>query len=386
MTNVASPAALVIAALLSLAGAGGLLALQIVGGLEYTHGGSLYTQASMIAAMVALALLPVFFAMALRHDARMIAGTLGIAFVAFLAYSLPATSGRTGEIKEAKATAADDVASWRSELAEITKQLNWAIPDKNAECLNAPDPLPSEGWPKCRRKTGTVTALEERRTKLEEQIKAAGMSGATGDLGSALWAWALSWFGVTASTIRKGSVIAFAVGLDFAIWSLVALGERLAMLALAMHRAAKAAKLNRPAWESDTARQSDYPAGALFANHPALLSYPNGSANGSDGGLNVPAAPNRPTKPNAPNGSTVKSPNGPAVDDERRSNVLAFIRQEVGISGPIESQARLGELTGEPASTLSEWLGEFETAGLIERRVEGRCKTISIPARELEMA
>lgn len=198
-----------------------LLGLQIVLGLEATVGGSLGTQASMIAAMVTLAVLPVFIEAARRTGHGFIAFCLGISFVSFLAYSLPATTGRTGEIKETKVTAAADLELVRAELTSITQTLGWARPDKLSECAGAPDPLPPNGWPRCRQKTGTVAALEDRQSKLEDQMKASA-TARMGDLGSDLWAWALSFLGATAATVRKISVLSFAIGLDFVIWSLVA--------------------------------------------------------------------------------------------------------------------------------------------------------------------
>jgi hypothetical protein len=199
----------------------GLLGLQIVLGLEATVGGSLGTQASMIAAMATLAVLPVFIEAARRSGHGFIACCLGVSFLSFLAYSLPATTGRTGEIKETKVTAAADLELVRAELTSITQTLGWARPDKLSECAGAPDPLPPNGWPRCRQKTGTVAALEDRQSKLEAQMKASA-TARLGDMGSDIWAWALSWLGMTAAIIRKGSVLAFAIGLDFAIWSLVA--------------------------------------------------------------------------------------------------------------------------------------------------------------------
>lgn len=213
-----------VAPIAALVSAAALLGLQIVGGLEYTEGGSLYTRASMIAAMVTLAGLPVFLYLAVRSGQWIVASAFGIAFAAFLAYSLPATTGRTGEIKEVKANAATDLALVKAELASITKTLNWARPDMLSECAGAPNPLPPNGWPKCRSKTGTVTALEDRQAKLEAELKA-GKAVETGDLGSDIWAWALAPLGVTAETVRKVSVLAFAIGLDFVIWSLVAFGS-----------------------------------------------------------------------------------------------------------------------------------------------------------------
>lgn len=61
--------ALFLRAAFALLGALGLLALQIVLGLEYTEGGTTGTKASMIGAMVTLVFLPVFFALSRRHRA-----------------------------------------------------------------------------------------------------------------------------------------------------------------------------------------------------------------------------------------------------------------------------------------------------------------------------
>lgn len=117
----------------------------------------------------------------------------------------------------------------------------------------------------------------------------------------------------------------------------------------------------------------------LFADRPALLQNgaSNGSANGSkpEGGTPVIALPNVPKRPTPPNGSGgAAAPNG--SDAQRKADVLTFIRTEAKIGNPIESQAFLGEALGVPKSTLSETLGELEAEGLIERRIEGRCKLI----------
>lgn len=377
MTNLPSPAALVTAGIAALTGALGLLALQIVLGLEYTDGGTLGTRASMIGAMVTLALLPVFLALAWRYGARLIACAIGVSFGAFLFYSLPATSGRTGEIKEAKASIADTVASWQSEHTENAKQLKWAVPDKNAECAGAPDPLPPNGWPNCRRKMGTVTALQERQAKLEADIKAAGTAGVTGDLGSTLWAWALSWAGVTAGAIRKGSVLAFAVGLDFAIWSLVAFAEHVFSLAA---RTIRANRINRA--------QSSFGASAAeIAAMKAFLGADKDPAKtpdipGPSGGWKVGKAqrtPDRP-KPSAPANIPDKTPDGRTdnrPDDDRKGRVLAFIQTEAALGRSIPRQADLVERFGVPRSTVSDWMGEWERSGLIPaRRTVGRCKAI----------
>jgi Ca2+/Na+ antiporter len=198
-----------LAALAALASAGALLSLQILGGLEATEGASTYTRASMIVAMCAVALLPVFIHISWSYRLRSLSLVLCVAFVALLAYSLPAVVGRTGEIKHSQATSADMSALVRSDLTATMQRLEWARGDWLAECR-------SGNGPSCKGKAQTVQALEARVEKLRGELR----SAPAGDLGSETWAWASAGT-VSAETIRKSSVLAFAVGLDVAIWALV---------------------------------------------------------------------------------------------------------------------------------------------------------------------
>jgi len=198
-----------LAALAALASAGALLSLQILGGLEATEGASTYTRASMIVAMCAVALLPVFIHISWFYRLRSLSLLLCVAFVALLAYSLPAVVGRTGEIKHSQATSADMSALVRSDLTATMQRLEWARGDWLAECR-------SGNGPSCKGKAQTVQALEARVEKLRGELR----SAPAGDLGSETWAWASAGT-VSAETIRKSSVLAFAVGLDVAIWALV---------------------------------------------------------------------------------------------------------------------------------------------------------------------
>lgn len=348
----------------ALAGLGGcaLLSLQLVLGWEYTEGGSTGARWSMIGSMIALALLPVFVAFAWRYGAKKIGAALCVAFCGLLIYSLPATSGRTGEIKEAKAIAAEDVALWRSEYAENAKQLKWALPDKNAECAGAPHPLPPNGWPNCRRKTGTVTALEERQAKLEEMIAAEGKSGVTGDLGSSLWAWALSpLIGATEDAVRKSTVIAFAVGLDFALWALVALAEHLVAMGL-VERARRSIETVRP---SEPATPAVTRPDAL-TDESGQSDYPTLTPTQAD---NVVAfvRPDRDDDPTPPRRSR----------RYRRDEALADITGRIERGDTYHSQRQLADDYGVPYQTLSDWLTAWEAEGLIVRRKEGRRMAIA---------
>lgn len=198
-----------LAAIAALTSAGALLSLQVVGALEATEGASTYTRASMIVAMTTVAFLPVFIHVAWSYRLRALALALSVAFVALLAYSLPAVVGRTGEIKEAKAAASIDRVSVEADLRSTTTRLEWARGDWVSECRTG-------AGAQCKGKAQTVQALEARVEKLRGELRTAP----AGDLGSETWAWASAGT-VSAETIRKGSVLAFAIGLDVAIWALV---------------------------------------------------------------------------------------------------------------------------------------------------------------------
>jgi hypothetical protein len=197
---------------------GCLLGLQILGGIEYTAGATTYTTASMIAAMITVAVLPVFIHLA-AHISKGIAAVLVIGFIGFLAYSVPANLGRIGELKEVKALGATDAAALQVELASLSQTLAYARPDMETECHGAPYPLPPKGWPECRRKRGTVTAVEAEYAKKAEELRKQG-SARVGDVGSTTLAWASAGL-LTAETIRKGSGLGIVLGLETVIWGLV---------------------------------------------------------------------------------------------------------------------------------------------------------------------
>jgi hypothetical protein len=192
--------------------AGVLLGLQIVGGWEYTEGGTLYTRASMIAAMVTLAALPVFIEAARREGHRSIALALFVAFVAFLAYSLPANIGRVGEVKEAKLAQAGGVTRARADLERVSAELITARADMTKECGTGIGT-------KCLGRRNTVHVLEDTKKSAEAAVTK-GEVAALGDVSSDMVSWALLG-SLSPETVRKGSVVAFAAGLDIVIWALI---------------------------------------------------------------------------------------------------------------------------------------------------------------------
>jgi hypothetical protein len=194
----------------AIVGAGCLLGLQVVGGLEHTAGASFYTVASTIAAMVTVALLPVFIHFA-THISKTLAVVLTIGFLGFLAYSVQATIGRTGEYRESKALGKNDAGRIQAELASVKQTLAWAQPDLEKECKVV--------GPECKRKGKTVDALIAEQVKLNADLRSLG-SSRLGDIGSTTVAWALAGH-VSEETIRKASPLGLVLGLETVIWGLV---------------------------------------------------------------------------------------------------------------------------------------------------------------------
>lgn len=201
---------------LAIAGAVGLLVLQVIGGLEYTEGGSNYAKLSMVAAMVTLAFLPVFIEVARQAKAYGIASALAVAFCAFLAYSLPATVGRTNEVREVKAVEAKQsslsIRLIEEELARAQSRLNEAYIEVGRECRSGFGSK-CEGW------RNSVVERQFRVDAIQKELAAAKPK--LGDVGSETWAWTLSAAGIGAESIRKLSALSFGLGLDVVIWALM---------------------------------------------------------------------------------------------------------------------------------------------------------------------
>lgn len=197
-----------------------LLGIQLMAGFEYTEGGSLYTKLSMIATMLTIAALPVFIEGARRTRSYGIMAALSVAFVAFLTYSLPATIGRTGEVKEVKAMEAKASGQGRilleQELARTYERITMATNDVAAKCKNAYSD-------NCK----AARLVESERLARADQLRnELGHTPAAkvGDVGSDSVAWLLTLAGVPADAVRRASSLAFAIGLDIIVWALIWFG------------------------------------------------------------------------------------------------------------------------------------------------------------------
>lgn len=196
------------------------LALQIFIGLEHLSGASVATKASIVLVMVSLAILPKIIEVAAGARMYALTGVLLLAFASWLAYSLPATVGRTGEVKEAKIAEVKASGEGRKllvlELERARARLDMAESDVKRLCKN----------PYSDNCTSARLVERERQARVDLLLGEVvdRKVAPVGDVASDLLAWALSSVGLTADAIRKGSVLAFALGLDVLIWALVWFG------------------------------------------------------------------------------------------------------------------------------------------------------------------
>lgn len=196
------------------------LGLQITIGLEHLESASVATKASIVLVMVTLAVLPKIIEIAAGSRMYGLSAVLLLAFAAWLAYSLPATVGRIGEVKEVKV--AEVMASGEGrklldlEMQRAQARLKMAESEIARLCKN----------PYSDNCTSARLVERERQARVDQLLtelvdrKAAPV----GDVASDLLAWALASAGLTSDAIRKGSVLAFAFGLDVIIWALVWFG------------------------------------------------------------------------------------------------------------------------------------------------------------------
>lgn len=210
------------AAYAALATGGALVALQVVAIHEYSEGGSLYTKASGIAAVLCVAALPIWIEAARKARSYLVAGTLVLAFVALLAYSLPATIGRTGEIKETKAADTSKVIEDKARIEADHATTKKLVDEANRWQINA---CKGGNGPDCKAATFVLNQRSASLEKLTGQLARMKPAGA-GDLGSDTLAWASAGW-VTADTVRRSSALSFAIGLDLAIWSLFLLASHI---------------------------------------------------------------------------------------------------------------------------------------------------------------
>lgn len=196
------------------------LALQVTIGLEHLEGASNATKASIVLVMIILALLPKFVELAVGARMFGLSAALLLAFGAWFAYSLPATVGRTGEVKVAKVAEAKAVReSHKLLLAEFERaqqRLAEAARDAKDKCRN-----PASDNCKAARLTET-----ERQSRVDVLlVEVVGTKvPSSGDVASDLLAWALAPLGLSAEAIRNSSTLAFAFGLDILIWALTFFG------------------------------------------------------------------------------------------------------------------------------------------------------------------
>jgi hypothetical protein len=113
------------------------------------------------------------------------------------------------------------------------------------------------------------------------------------------------------------------------------------------------------------------------SNH--RVDEPSKPSNGSADKPSEPAPSNRPTnEPSKPSNPPVEPSNGPQRRAVSKDEALAALLTDLALGRGFGSQDELAERFNRPKSTISVWLKDWTTQGLIpERSVRGRCKSLN---------
>jgi hypothetical protein len=151
----------------------GASSLLIVDG--WRHGFTL--EHALAPLCVGLAVLAAKEGMRALKDGKLLS-VLGLALVACFGSGLIVyqSMGRQAATRDAQTVVAADQMQSRdmikAELATIQQTLSWAMPDMMKECQGAPEPLPANGWPKCRSNRASVKAFEKQVGDLKKDLEA----------------------------------------------------------------------------------------------------------------------------------------------------------------------------------------------------------------------
>lgn len=101
-----------------------------------------------------------------------------IAFVMGSALTVYTSVGKQAESSDSQILSAEDStkrrASIETEIADVQRSINWARPDMLKACMGAPEPLPPNAWPECRRRRASVQAFEQRLPELKKDLESLG--------------------------------------------------------------------------------------------------------------------------------------------------------------------------------------------------------------------
>lgn len=225
-----------------------VLATQIFIGLDYLGGwdyfggkGSTIDVASMVLVFVTLAVAPTLVALAFKAGHHVSGAALVVAFVAWIAYSIPTTLGRTSEVAESKVLTAEQanqsaaeaksmvsdallMATARLEIAQTERKAAHDAAEKR--CKRSPN---SDACGKLQKREKTATSYESDMQKRVDDLMVQSAKPKpppqVADAGSETIAWLLSYVSeVAPQSVRHSKSLAFAFGLDLFLWSLIHLG------------------------------------------------------------------------------------------------------------------------------------------------------------------
>ena len=187
-----------------------LIAIQVHAILEYTDGASPFARTSLIAAIIALAVLPIVAVIAYKNQREWLGALIGMSCAGFVVYAAPATIDRASVLRGESVNVSKEIERHAQELERIEGLVSRLVQKTAEEC--------STGLgPRCRAnqkalelakeqlrrvKTNTPPPIEEKRT-----------------YGTEVLSWAT---GLSEQTLRYITALGYVVGLDIGIAALSA--------------------------------------------------------------------------------------------------------------------------------------------------------------------
>jgi hypothetical protein len=187
-----------------------LISIQVHAIVEYTEGASAFARTSLIAAIIALAVLPVLAIMAYKVQREGVAAFIMISCAGFVVYSLPATLDRASVLRGEAVVITEDIERHEREIRRAEGLVAKLVERTAEEC--------STGLgPRCRANQQALELAKEQLRRLEangppaiDQKRTYGME-------------VLGWLtGVNEEALRYISALSYAIGLDIGIAALSA--------------------------------------------------------------------------------------------------------------------------------------------------------------------
>jgi len=187
-----------------------LMAIQVHAIFEYTEDASAFARTSLIAAIIALAVLPVLAIMAYKAQREAVAALIMMSCAGFVVYSLPATLDRSSVMRGEAVTISEEIEYHARELRRAQDLVSGLVQETATECA-------SGVGPRCRANQKALDLAKEQLRRVEANSPPDIRQKKT--YGTEVLGWLT---GLEEEVLRYVSALSYALGLDIGIAALSA--------------------------------------------------------------------------------------------------------------------------------------------------------------------